>query len=237
MVLITVFAQCQIFAPAYVSSNCCLDNQIQVSGSGVASGQPDVAVISIRFQEKALTSAEAVKALSAKVSAALAIFTQNGINGSSYETGSVNVYPEYSYVSGRSEIVGQTASQSLTARVHQLDAKGEKVAKFIDSLAVVNGINIDSVSFDINDKTKLQTDARSAAFKDAKTKAEDYAAAAGLRVTRILKIEDESLVSSPPIMQKMEMASLASDSVSSSTSVPVGELEVSYQTTLTFAVL
>jgi len=55
--LITVFAQSQIFAPAYVSSNCCLDNQIQVSGSGVASGQPDVAVISVRFQEKALTSA------------------------------------------------------------------------------------------------------------------------------------------------------------------------------------
>lgn len=106
------------------TSTCCQENQIQVSGSGTASGQPDVAIISVRFQEKALTSAEAVKALSAKVSQALAIFAQNGVNSSSYETGSVNVFPEYSFVSGRSEVVGQTASQSLTARVRQLDAKG-----------------------------------------------------------------------------------------------------------------
>ena len=120
--------------------------------------------------------------------------------------------------------------------MRQLDAKGEKVAKFIDALAAVNGINIDSVSFDIFDKTKLQTDARAAAFKDAKAKAEDYASFAGLRVTRILKIEDESFVSSPPVLQKMEMASLASDSISS-TSVPVGELEVFYETTLTFSLL
>ena len=176
------------------TSTCCQENQIQVSGSGIASGQPDVAVISVRFQEKALTSAAAVKALSAKVSQALAIFAQNGVNGSSYETSSVNVFPEYNFVNGRNEIIGQTASQSLTARVRQLDAKGEKVARFVDAVAVINGINIDSVSFDIFDKTKLQTDARAAAFKDAKAKAEDYAASAGLSVGRVLTIDDSSTV-------------------------------------------
>ena len=40
----------------YSVDTCCDTNQIQVSGEGRASGQPDVAYIRIRFREQAKTS-------------------------------------------------------------------------------------------------------------------------------------------------------------------------------------
>lgn len=116
-----------------------------------------MAVVQIRFNEKGKTSADAVKALSAKVNQALDILKANGYGADAYETGSINVYPEYNYLNGRSEIIGQRASQSLTIRARGVDAKGQKVGTLVDALAQVDGINIDSVSFDIYDKTKLQT--------------------------------------------------------------------------------
>jgi uncharacterized protein YggE len=41
----------------------------------------------------------------------------------------------------------------------------------VDALALVNGIIIDSVTFDIFDKTRLQINARANAFRNAKEKA------------------------------------------------------------------
>jgi uncharacterized protein YggE len=88
---------------AYTQGNsCCSDNTITVSGKGVASALPDKATITISFNEKGTTSADAVKALAKKVNQAIAILKANGYNSSSYQTGSLNVYPEYSYTNGKS---------------------------------------------------------------------------------------------------------------------------------------
>lgn len=232
--LLILLIQAQII-PTSVDT-CCKSNQIQASGEGKASAQPDMAVISLRFNEKGKKSADAVKALSDKVNQALAVLKANGYGNEAYETGSINVYAEYSYQNGRSEVIGQQASQTLTVRVRNLDAKGQKVGVLVDALAQINGINIDSVTFDIYDKTPLQTQARAAAFKDAKAKAEDYASFAGLSVGRVLTIDDFSYVAAPPIAaEKRVFAAMVAGGASADTSVPVGEQDVTYSTTITFA--
>lgn len=99
------------------------------------------------------------------------MLTKNGYSARDYETSSVNVYADYQ----QGQIVGQIASQSLTVRVNALDSKGEKLGLLIDQLSTITGIIIDSVNFDIRDKTPLQKQARAAAFNDASQKAKDYA--------------------------------------------------------------
>lgn len=47
--------------------SCCQNGNIIVSGQGKASAQPDLGILSLSFEEKALTSAGAVSALSSKV--------------------------------------------------------------------------------------------------------------------------------------------------------------------------
>ncbi len=151
---------------------------------------------------------------------ALAVLNANGLNNGAYETGSINVYPEYVYANGQSQIVGQQAEQTIRVRVFNIDANGLKVGTLIDALSLVNGINIDSVVFDINDKSPLQTKARANAFQDAKNKASDYASFAGLSVGRILTIDDFSTVSGPPIVLKSLQVGGAANLAS--TVVPVG---------------
>lgn len=86
--------------------------------------------------------------MSAKVTTAINTLKANGYDGS-YETGSLSVNPQYNFVDGRSIIIAQGATQSLTVRVRNLDAKGQKVGTLVDALAKINGLNVDSVTFDI----------------------------------------------------------------------------------------
>lgn len=53
LLLFLVF--CQTLAQP--SGSCCQNGNIIVSGEGKASAQPDVGIVSISFEEKALTSA------------------------------------------------------------------------------------------------------------------------------------------------------------------------------------
>ena len=64
--------------------SCCQNNQIQTSGEGKASALPDMAVINLSFNEKGKTSADAVKALSAKVNKALTVLKANGYGNEAY---------------------------------------------------------------------------------------------------------------------------------------------------------
>ena len=92
----------------------------------------------------------------------------------------------------------------------------------VDALALVNGINIDNVAFDIFDKTPLQTKARADAFQNAQDKASDYASFADLSLGRILTIDDDTAVSAPPIVRKGVAFAAALKVASDSTSVPLG---------------
>jgi uncharacterized protein YggE len=96
-------------------------------------------------------------------------------------------------------------------------------------------LTLSGVSFDINDKTPLQTQARATAFSDAKTKASDYAGFAGLNAGRVLKIEDSSYVAAPPQVYNSKVMALAGAAADSRTQVPLGTLDVTYDTTITFA--
>lgn len=137
-------------------------------------------------------------------------------------------------MNGKSQVVGQQATQSLAITVLGLDSKGQKVGTLVDALSQVNGINIDSVSFDVFNKTSLQNQARTAAFNNAKSKASDYATFAGLNLGRVLKIDDTTTVSAPAQPVAFKAAMVLDSAAGSPTQVPLGNLDVSYYTVVTF---
>lgn len=99
---IVVLVLVSLASAQYTSgSSCCANNQIEVSGEGKSSAIADVAIVNLGFDEKGLTSADAVQSLSKKVNQALAILKSNGIGGDNISTGSLNVYPEYNYQNGK----------------------------------------------------------------------------------------------------------------------------------------
>lgn len=111
---------------------CCLKNYIQVSGYGKSSSAADVAILNLSFDQKGKTSNDALNSLSGKVNEANALLKKNGIGLSSIETGSLNVFPEYNYLNGKNEVIGQRATQTLIVKVKQIDSKGGKMGIIID---------------------------------------------------------------------------------------------------------
>ena len=90
-----------------------------------------------------------------------------GIPQGDIEVLSINVFNEYS----QRQIIGKKASQTIQVTVRNVDEDGTNLAQLIDDLAKIDTIIINSVRFDIFDKTLLQEEARAAAFNDAKQKA------------------------------------------------------------------
>jgi len=69
----------------------------------------------------------------------------------------MSIYPEYDYSpTGESNIKGYRATHGLTLKVRKLT----QVDELINQLTFSNNIQIQSMSYDIDDKTDLYTEAR-----------------------------------------------------------------------------
>lgn len=212
-----------------------LVNTISVSGDGKIYAKPDMATVEMSISETADTSAEALGKLNAKIDTLLSILKSNGMEEKDLQSSNLSIYPEYEYSNNITRVIGQKASQSITVSVKNLDEKGEKAAKIIDAVSVVDNVNLGSVKFDIEDKTELYGVAREEAFNKAKLKAEDLAGLAGVQLLKPVSIVDSNVEYSAPVSYER---SLAMDSVAnaSSTQLPTGELQVSISVSVIFGI-
>lgn len=119
----------------------------------------------------------------------LAVLQNNNVRPLDIKTTQVSVYPKYDYNNGKSEIVGQTASQTVTAKIRNI-GNGSNVAKVIDDLSQIQNIQVGGAQFDIDNKTELNRQARTLAYADAKDKASQYAQLSGARLGAALTIQD-----------------------------------------------
>lgn len=84
----------------------------------------------------------------------------NRLTEKNYQSVSVNVYPNTSWINGVSKVLGQIANQYIRIDIPQIDANGANIGRLIDELASVNGIILNGLSFDVRNKTSLFFKAR-----------------------------------------------------------------------------
>lgn len=84
------------------------------------------------------------------------------------------------------EIDGYTISQTVSVKIRNFDKTGEVLAG-----AVERGANsVSQLSFTIDDRTKVEQEARAEAIRKAREKAEATAQAGGFRLGRLLSIDE-----------------------------------------------
>lgn len=120
----------------------------------------------------------------------LSILSKAGLNSSNWETTYLNVYPNSSIVNGSTVTYGQIASQELRITIPIIDSNGSTVGKIYDALAQIDNININGLTFDLQDKTSSLVKARELAFAEADQRARDYAAVAGITLSSVVSITD-----------------------------------------------
>ena len=175
---------------------------LSVSATGEAESVPDLATIEIGVESyggnaKAANEANSRKA--AEIAKALAAF---GVADRDIQTRNLSLSRvEYGPRKGQFQ-----ANNLLAVRLHDVPKAGEAVAA-----ATTAGANVLSgPALQIEDPEKANRGAYTAAYKAARTRAEAYAGAAGMKISRVLAIRDGGQGGGMPMPYANEMAADAS---------------------------
>ena len=202
--------------------------QISVTGEGKVKIVPDQAVINVGFQNTGKDAKE-VKTLNDEVvDKVIKFLKKTGIPATDYKTTNVSLYKNYDYEKKKYNF---QASQSLTITLKDLSKYDELMMGLNDT--GVNSIN--GVEFKSSKIEEHERDARKKAIQDAKQKAQDYVSVLGQKIGKAILITDNSQNYAPPQpMFKGAYAMAANDGAQRET-LAVGELEITTNVSVTFA--
>lgn len=201
---------------------------LTVTAEGRSLRQPDLAVFSAGVTTQGQTAAAALAENSRAMERVIAALRRAGIAERDIQTSNLSIQPVYTdpnrdammaaRASGQPflppppeeqlrRIIAYQASNQVSVRQRNLRDFG----RVIDTLASAGANQIDGPSFQMDNSDSALDEARLAAMKQARERAELYAGAAGLRVNRILSIsESGGYYGPPPVafarMQTMDVA-------------------------------
>jgi len=209
-------------------------NTLSVTGSGSVSAKPDMATIRVAISETKNTSGEALKAANEKINQILDISKKNGAEEKNITTTQFDIQTEYDYGGSERKIIGQKANQTLQIILKNVDEKGEKAAKIVDSLSSISNIQIQGISFDIENKESVYQQARKEAFDQAKKRANESATLAGVTLGNVVTINDVQVQT--PVVQNAVSANMMLKDSTSSTTISTGTLTTSIQVEVVFEI-
>ncbi|MEO6729501.1 MAG: SIMPL domain-containing protein [Candidatus Dojkabacteria bacterium] len=208
-----------------VDQNGQLTNTISVSGDGKLFAKPDMVLITVTASELSATSKQALENASNKIKQAVAVAQANGVAVDDIQTSNLSVSPDYDYNNGTPVLKGQRANVSVEIKVKGVDSNATKATSIIDGVSEIDQIQISNISFDIENKAPLFTQARKLAYDKAKQKADELAGLSGVKLLKPVSVSDTSSdISSPSPLRNVAYAAEASADLSSTLSS--GQLEI-----------
>jgi uncharacterized protein len=180
---------------------------LSVSADAKATRVPDVASMSTGVVTQAADANGALRANAEEMNKMMAAIKAAGIAERDVQTSGINIYPQYQYAENQPpKITGYQASNTVTLKVRDIS----KLGKVLDALVASGANQVNGPSFEIDEPEAAYDEARRNALKKAQERAEMYAKTLGLRVRRIVSI-DEGGGYQPPVpvrMMAMKSASM-----------------------------
>lgn len=190
------------------------DAGIVVTGIGVATGEPDIAIIAISVESIAKSVKTARQRAASSMEDILTVLTASGINDNDINTVQFRVDPQYDYeeeLSGRTRTTKRILSgfrviNSLSVTLREI----EKLGNVIDGSLGAAGdtARIDSISFSVADASDLANKARRLAVNDALEKAKLYSLEAGVYRGKLLHLIETGGQPVPKAMRSMAMGAV-----------------------------
>jgi uncharacterized protein YggE len=202
---------------------------VTAHGEAIIMVEPDQAEIDIGVVTQARNAPEAARENADKLARVITEVKKILGKGDEVKTASYSLNPNYRYPQGgKPEIVGYTATNILRIKTGAL----ANVGKLIDA-AMQSGANtIHRLVFNLKDESSAQLQALRLASTKAKAKADEMAAALGLKIVRVLSLTEGDRGVRPivsPIARGAQMEALAA----APTPVETGTIEVRSSVTLT----
>jgi uncharacterized protein len=201
---------------------------VTASGEAVITAEPDQAEIDIGVITQAKNAPDAARENADKLTRVMAAVKKLLGKGDEIKTANYSLNPNYRYPQGgKPEITGYTATNILRIKTNSL----ENVGKLIDAAMQSGANNIQRLLFTLKDEQSAQLQALRLASQKAKAKADEMAAALGLKIVKVLSlIEGERGVRPIPMPQ---LRSAQMEATTPPTPVEAGTIEVRSSVTLT----
>ncbi len=198
-------------------------------GEGKVFIRPDTALVSLGISATAGSVRQVQEQIHSVIDRVSQEVKSLGIDEKDIKTTNYSINPNYDYNSGSQKITGYQASTNLQVKVKDID----KVNDVIDRATAAGANQVGGISFDVDDRTKAENEAREKAVEEAKRKAKEAAKIAGFRLGKIINYQEN--VGAPWYPQFYQRA-LKAEGGGASTQVEPGSSEVSVTVTISFEI-
>ena len=202
---------------------------ITVTGSGVVTGTPNDLNVSLTVNDVAANVSDALATANQVASAVQASLASHGVATKDMQTSGMSIQ-QHSTNFGTPD--GYQVSESLSVQIRDLTSAGSTLNAAI--LVGGNHVQLDGVNVSLDDSSALMADARAKAVVDARTKAGQFAAAAGRSLGAVMSISDNSAPSYPyqggPVYA-------AASGAAASVPIQAGSTDVTITITVVFALV
>ncbi|MBE0415609.1 MAG: SIMPL domain-containing protein [Dehalococcoidia bacterium] len=205
---------------------------IWVSGEGKITVVPDVAILTIGVEAQASTVQEAIDEAAVAMDQVIATLRANGVAEKDIETQWFNIYPVRSWIDGGYELLlGYRVTNMVTANIRDVEATG----RIIDAVAQAGEdfIQIQGVSFTVDDPSQYYAEARAEAVADAKARAQQLADLAGVQLGKPFYISESG--GFVPIYCDYRIA-MSEGGLVPPTPISPGETEITLTVQMAFAI-
>ena len=204
-----------------------MSNTISVSGTGSASAAPDLVVVELGVEVLSRSVADARTVAATAMQAVVNCLRDSGLGDADLATTGYSINPEYDHRNGP-RLRGYRVATTVQARIGDVDGTGSTI-----DLAVAAGgdhVVVRGLRFAHRDETALGAAARSEAWRDALSKAQQLAELAGVALGPPVSISEQPGHVPGPIPRMMAMEA------ASSTPIEAGELSVATTVNVEFAI-
>ena len=203
--------------------------RLDINALGEVTRVPDVAVITAGVVSRSPTATAALQDTANKMTRVLAALKRAGVEDRDIQTSNVNLNAEYRYPENQApQLVGYTASNTVTIRFRDIRSSG----KILDALVAQGANQLNGPNLTIDKPEAALDEARAKAIAAGRARAELYARSLGMRVARVVAVNESGGYAVPPPAPPVPMMARAYER--DSTSIQPGEQKLQVSVAMTF---
>lgn len=205
-------------------------NLFTVQGTGETTAIPDTAQLMLGINKTAPSVTTAQSQVNAIINKITEDLKKLGIEDKDIKTTNYSVSPNYDYTNGTQRLNGYVVNADIEVKIKPL----EKANQAIDIATQDGATNVGNVQFVLDDakQKELEEQARKEAIDTAKEKAQSISRISGIRLGKLVDVQENKDV--PPMPYDLKAADSAPAEGRSSTQLEPGENKITANVTLSY---
>ena len=169
--------------------------RLDINATGEVTRVPDVAIISAGVVSRSATASAALQDTANRMTRVIAALKRASVEDRDIQTSTVSLNPEYRYPQDQApQLVGYSASNTVTIRFRDIRNSG----KILDALVSQGANQINGPSLVVDKPEAALDEARAKAVAVGRARADLYARSLGMRVVRVVSINESGGYYAPP---------------------------------------